>query len=107
MPAKQGVTNEVHDTFSMAKAMIETMTGFYDDMHVDDPAVKARAIFVDTMNVRATDFDLDRDTQQKLYDKDRTAASSSSTAAMVKSPGTGISTWPSTARLPSRIPKSN
>ena len=74
MPAKQGVTNEVHDTFSMAKAMIETMTGFYDDMHVDDPAVKARAIFVDTMNVRATDFDLDRDTQQKLYDKDRTAA---------------------------------
>jgi len=74
MPAKQGVTNEVHDTFSMAKAMIETMTGFYDDMHVDDPAVQARTIFVDTMKVRATDFDLDQATQQQLQKNGRDAA---------------------------------
>jgi NTE family protein len=72
--AKQGVTNEVHHTISMAKAMIETMTGFYDDMHVDDPAVQARTIFVDTMKVPATDFDLDEATQEALYKNGRDAA---------------------------------
>ena len=72
--AKQGVTNEVHSTVGMAKAMLETMTGFYDDMHVDDPAVQARTIFVDTMKVPATDFDLDEATQQALYKNGRDAA---------------------------------
>jgi NTE family protein len=59
----------------MVKAMVETMTGFYDDMHVDDPSVQARTIFVDTMKVRATDFDLDPATQQQLYTNGRDAAS--------------------------------
>jgi NTE family protein len=69
-----GVTNEVHNTISMVKAMVETMTGFYDDMHVDDPAVQARTIFVDTMKVSATDFDLDKATQDALYTNGRDAA---------------------------------
>jgi NTE family protein len=72
--AKQGVTNEVHNTFGMAKAMLETMTSFYDDMHVDNPAVQARTIFIDTMKVQATDFDLDRKTQEELYDNGCRAA---------------------------------
>jgi NTE family protein len=78
--------------------MIETMTGFYDHLHVDKPEVQARTIFADTMAVRATDFDLDQATQQQLYDDGRNAAVNSSTAATVKRPGTGRRTWPRTAR---------
>ena len=36
----------------MTKAMIGTMTGFYDQMHLQDPTVVARTIFVDTTGVR-------------------------------------------------------
>jgi NTE family protein len=70
----QAVANEVHDTLSMTRAMIGTMTGFYDHLHIDDPAVQARTIFVDTMKVQATDFDLDEATQQELYQNGRDAA---------------------------------
>jgi NTE family protein len=54
--------------------MLDTMSGFYDRIHLDDPAFVARTIFVDTMKVRATDFDLDRATQQALFDRGRRAA---------------------------------
>jgi NTE family protein len=72
--AAQHVINNVHDTISMTKAMVATMTGFYDRMHIDSPSVQARTIFVDTGHVRATDFDLDEKTQQMLYDNGRRAA---------------------------------
>ncbi len=72
--AAQQVANDVHDTFSTATAMVATMTGFYDRMHVDDPSVQARTIFVDTMKVRATDFDIDATTQQQLFDSGRRAS---------------------------------
>jgi NTE family protein len=73
--AAQGVVNDVHGTISMTKAMIETMTSFYDRMHIDQPGVVARTIFVDTMKVRATDFDIDDRTKSLLYDNGRAAAS--------------------------------
>jgi NTE family protein len=47
--------------------MLNTMTGFYDRMHIDDAAAAARTIVIDTGTVRATDFDLDRDTQDALF----------------------------------------
>jgi NTE family protein len=72
--AALGTANDVHDTVSMSWAMLNTMTGFYDRMHIDDPAVTARTIFVDTGKVRATDFDLDRDTQDMLFQHGRDAA---------------------------------
>jgi hypothetical protein len=31
----------------MGVAMIDTLTGFYDRMHIDNPAVLARTIFID------------------------------------------------------------
>jgi NTE family protein len=71
----QGVRNHVDGAFSLARAMVATMTSFHDQMHLDDPSVIARTIFVDTLDVRATDFDIDRATQQRLYDSGRTAAS--------------------------------
>ena len=35
-------------TFGLARAMVGTMTNFHDQMHIDDPAVLARTMFVDT-----------------------------------------------------------
>jgi len=72
--AALGTVNDVHDTVSMARAMLNTMTGFYDRMHIDDASVTARTIFVDTGKVRATDFDLDRDAQNMLFRSGRDAA---------------------------------
>ena len=66
--------SDVHDTVSMSRAMLKTMTGFYHRMHIDDAAVAARTIFVDTGKVRATNFDLDQDTQNMLFQKGREAA---------------------------------
>jgi NTE family protein len=72
--ALHGVRNRITGPLTMTRAMIDTMSGFYDRIHLDDPAVVARTIFVDTMQVRATDFDLDRATQQALFDRGRRAA---------------------------------
>lgn len=72
--AALGIRHTVAGVLSMSKAMLATLTGFYDRMHLGDPSVLARTIFVDTMKVQATDFDLDQATQQRLYDNGRTAA---------------------------------
>ena len=61
-------------TFDFAKAMIGTMTSFHDQMHIEDPGVLARTMFVDTLKVRATDFDIDEKTQDQLYKNGRGAA---------------------------------
>jgi NTE family protein len=62
------------NTLDFAKAMLGTMTSFHDQMHIDDPAVLARTMFVDTEGVRATDFDINRPTQDRLYESGRQAA---------------------------------
>ena len=72
--AVQGTVNHVHGVVSMSLAMLNTMTGFYDRMHVDDPSVTARTIFVDTGKVKTTDFDLDDVTREMLFDNGRAAA---------------------------------
>jgi NTE family protein len=72
--ANQGVAHRIKGTLSLTQAMIGTMTGFYDRMHINDPSALVRTIFVDTMKVRATDFGIDAQTQQQLYDNGRKAA---------------------------------
>jgi NTE family protein len=72
--ASQGLENHIKGTLSLTEAMIDTMTSFYDRMHIDDPGAVVRTIFVDTMKVRATDFGIDAKTQQQLYDNGRKAA---------------------------------
>ncbi|HET7303928.1 MAG TPA: patatin-like phospholipase family protein [Segeticoccus sp.] len=64
----------VHGTISMTRAMVSTMTGFFDHLHLDQPATLARTIFVDTLGVRSTDFHLDRETQQALFASGQDAA---------------------------------
>ena len=59
---------------SLSKAMLSTMTGFYDRMHLGEPDVLRRTIFVDTSGVRSTDFGLTADTAERLYESGRSAA---------------------------------
>lgn len=72
--AAQLVSHRVHGAISMAHAMLSTMMGFHDQMHLEDPGTIARTIFVDTTGVKATDFDIDDATQQRLFDNGRRAA---------------------------------
>ncbi|MHB1137852.1 MAG: patatin-like phospholipase family protein [Microthrixaceae bacterium] len=75
-PGAIGATfpKDVQGPAELAKAMLGTMTSFRDAMHVDDPAVQARTIFVDTLGVRSTDFDLDAATRDALFASGRRAA---------------------------------
>ncbi len=70
----QGVRNPIAGSASLTRAMLLTMMGAHDQLVLDDPAVLARTISVDTMKVRATDFDIDRATQDQLYENGRQAA---------------------------------
>ncbi|NEE03419.1 patatin-like phospholipase family protein [Phytoactinopolyspora halotolerans] len=74
--AALGQRHRITGTLSMSKAMLDTMTGFYDRIHLERADVLARTMFIDTMKVKATDFDLDRSTQQQLFDNGRRAAES-------------------------------
>lgn len=82
----QGVRNEIAGSASLTRAMLQTMMGSHDQLVLDDPAVLARTISVDTMKVRATDFDITSDTQDQLYENGRKAATSF-LAATVSQPG--------------------
>jgi NTE family protein len=66
-PNANQVAHPITDTRSFAEALLSTMMNAHDQMHLDDPCVVARTIFVDTGSVQATDFDIDPATQQTLY----------------------------------------
>jgi NTE family protein len=72
--AMLGVRNRITGPLSMTRALIDTLSGFHDRLHLDDPAVVARTMFIDTGKVRSTDFDLDQATQQLLFENGRRAA---------------------------------
>src|SRR5439155_16630538 len=65
---------DVRGTFGLARAMVGTMTNFHDQMHIDDPSVLARTMFVDTVQVKATDFDIDEPTQDMLFQHGQSGA---------------------------------
>jgi NTE family protein len=50
------------------------MTGFYDQMHIDDECVLKRTMFVDTTGIKSTDFNLDEDKQETLFESGVEAA---------------------------------
>jgi NTE family protein len=72
--AAQSGKFDIKGTFGLARAMVGTMTSFHDQMHIGDPSVLARTVFVDTGNVKATDFDIDEATQKTLFASGRKAA---------------------------------
>jgi NTE family protein len=70
----QAVRFHLDSTYDLARSMVATMTSFHDQMHVDDPGVLARTIFIDTFGVKATDFGLSRATADRLFESGRHAA---------------------------------
>lgn len=68
------VEHVVKGDLSLAMGMLGTMQSWHDRMHLNDPAVLKRTIFVDTLGVNATDFSIDKPTQQKLFENGRAAA---------------------------------
>lgn len=72
--AAQRQKYDVHGTFSLALAMLGTMTSFHDQIHIDDPSTLARTMFVDTFGIRATAFDIDEKLQELLFSSGRKAA---------------------------------
>jgi len=58
----------------LALAMLGTMQSWSDQMHLDQPRVIDDTIFVDTMGVNATDFEIKKPVQDRLYQNGRSAA---------------------------------
>ena len=54
--------------------MVGTLTSWYDRMHINDPDVVKRTIFVDTTGIRSTDFGITEAQQAQLYENGRVAA---------------------------------
>lgn len=68
------VANPIHNTFDFAKAILATAINAHDQMHIDNPATEARTIFVDTFKIKATDFDITAEAQEKLFKSGQSAA---------------------------------
>jgi NTE family protein len=65
---------KVTGLISLASAMLGTLTSWYDRMHINDPDVVKRTIFVDTTGIRSTDFGITEAHQAQLYENGRVAA---------------------------------
>jgi NTE family protein len=60
---------------SMARAMVTTWSGFFDQIHVASADTQARTIFVRTADIAAaTDFNLSPTQRDRLYERGREAA---------------------------------
>lgn len=68
------IRHHIEGDLSLAEAMLGTMMGWYDQMHLDDPGVVARTIFVDTTGVVATDFAITAAQRLQLFDNGQRAA---------------------------------
>jgi NTE family protein len=71
---QQALANRIQGIKSMSLAMLNTLTGFYDRMHIEDPSVVQRTIFVDTEDVQATDFGLTDKQRNLLFANGQKAA---------------------------------
>lgn len=73
-PDANMVANEIGNTYDFAKALLATMINAHDQMHIDDPCTAVRTIFIDTLKIKATDFDIQPGEQDKLYQNGKQAA---------------------------------
>jgi NTE family protein len=73
-PDATQLPNETGNPYSFLRALIDTMISGHDRMHIADPCVQRRTIFVDTLKVRATDFDIDDETEDRLFAEGERAA---------------------------------
>jgi NTE family protein len=66
--------NQVRDSLGLALAILDTTVNGNDRVHLADPCVASRTIFVDIQGVSAENFSIDAKTRQALYEKGRSAA---------------------------------
>lgn len=64
----------IRSPLSLAFALLGTMASAHDRLLMDLPGVNDRTVFVDTMGVKATDFDLGPEVQTSLFEQGRAAA---------------------------------
>lgn len=67
-PQANALIYPVKGTLGFAKALLSTMASAHDAIHLDDPCTTRRTIFVDTLAVKVTDFDITHEMQQMLYE---------------------------------------
>jgi NTE family protein len=75
-PQVEGPNGEpaVRGLVGLARALVSTMVQAHDRVHLDEPAVCDRTVFVDTMDVSATDFGITGAVRDELYAHGRFAA---------------------------------
>ena len=73
-PEVNTAVNPVHSTLGLGRALLATMQEAHDRMHLEDPCVVRRTIFVDSASVKTTDFDITRAQQNKLFQTGHKAA---------------------------------
>ncbi len=66
-PGAWAPVNNVKTTVGLARAVLDTMANAHDRMHLDDPDTLKRTIFVDTLDIKVTDFDITSAQQEALY----------------------------------------
>lgn len=66
--------NPVKSPIDYSLAIISTAMNAHDQIYIDDPCTQMRTMFIDTFEYKATDFDLSRDDQAKLYASGHKAA---------------------------------
>jgi NTE family protein len=72
---KPGATMQpTSNTLQLAIACLETLLDEHDAYHLDDDQTTQRTIFVDTTGVSATDFGIDKATQDTLFTNGQKAA---------------------------------
>jgi NTE family protein len=73
-PEANLVAVPARNSFEFGAAILHTMADAHDQMHLDDPCTLRRTIFVDTMTLKATDFDITRQQQEQLHANGRHGA---------------------------------
>jgi NTE family protein len=67
-------TRPVKGPVSLALSIVETMLEACDAVHIDEPCVQVRTVFVDSAGVSPIDFDISEEQQQRLLRSGTTAA---------------------------------
>lgn len=58
-----------HNTFQYAVSVLSTLIDARNRVHIDDPDVIARTVFVDTSGYRSTDLDISQERKLELFDR--------------------------------------
>jgi NTE family protein len=64
----------IGNPITMFLRLFSTMSSAHDNLYVDQESVQARTVFVDTTGTSATDFTLDKQQRDRLFNNGRDAA---------------------------------